>query len=190
MPRTNEANALLKEERRQEILLAALALFSTNGFEATKIGDIAAEAGVSHGLIYHYFTSKEEILGELVQQACASTIEFIQTAAALPFSAAEKLETIIAELLSRLNTPKQPQYSCMLMLNAIRGGDSTASLPAILLQYIIAEGQQEGVLLNGDPGAYAYMLFAVLLGLSQYKTKLKNFSLPAAAMVLNLIKAR
>ena len=190
MPRTSEANALIKEERRQEILLAALKLFSVNGFEATKIGDVAAEAGVSHGLIYHYFTSKEEILSELVQQACASTIEFIQTAAALPFSADEKLETIIAELLSRLNTPKQPQYSCMLMLNAICGGDSTAALPAMLLQYIIAEGQQNGALLGGDPSALAHTLFATLLGLSLYKNKLKGFALPDAAMVINLIKAR
>lgn len=50
------------DDRRQEILDAALACFARNGFHATTIQDIAREAGVSHGAIYRYFPNKEEMI--------------------------------------------------------------------------------------------------------------------------------
>lgn len=51
-----------REERRQQILEAALAVFSRKGFHAANVSDVAAEAGVSQGTIYWYFESKEELL--------------------------------------------------------------------------------------------------------------------------------
>ena len=51
-----------KPERRDQILEAALEVFSRRGVFATRIADIAAEAGVAYGLVYHYFRNKEEIL--------------------------------------------------------------------------------------------------------------------------------
>lgn len=50
------------DDRRQEILDAALACFARNGFHGTTIQDIAREAGVSHGSIYRYFPNKEEMI--------------------------------------------------------------------------------------------------------------------------------
>lgn len=52
----------LKEERRQQILEAALAVFTQKGYHATNVSDVAAQAGVSQGTIYWYFESKEELL--------------------------------------------------------------------------------------------------------------------------------
>jgi AcrR family transcriptional regulator len=51
-----------REERRRQILEAALAVFSRKGFHAANVSDVAAEAGVSQGTIYWYFESKEELL--------------------------------------------------------------------------------------------------------------------------------
>jgi AcrR family transcriptional regulator len=50
------------EQRRREILAAALELFSTKGFEDTAVQDIAASAGVAIGTVYLYFPSKEHVL--------------------------------------------------------------------------------------------------------------------------------
>jgi AcrR family transcriptional regulator len=50
------------DQRRQQILDAALGLFARNGFCNTKIADIARAAGVSHGAIYRYFPSKDDIV--------------------------------------------------------------------------------------------------------------------------------
>ena len=51
----------VREERRQQILDSALAVFSQKGFHASNVSDVAAHAGVSQGTIYWYFDSKEEL---------------------------------------------------------------------------------------------------------------------------------
>jgi AcrR family transcriptional regulator len=50
------------EEKRRQILDAAVRVFARKGFHASRVGDIAVEAGVAHGLLYHYFESKDAVL--------------------------------------------------------------------------------------------------------------------------------
>jgi AcrR family transcriptional regulator len=50
------------EEKRRVILDAAVRVFARKGFHESRVGDIAEEAGVAHGLLYHYFSSKDEVL--------------------------------------------------------------------------------------------------------------------------------
>ena len=57
---------LTAEERRTEILDAALAVFSERGYHEASIDEIAGEAGVSKALIYEHFSSKQELYGELI----------------------------------------------------------------------------------------------------------------------------
>ena len=49
-------------DKRRVILDAAVQVFARKGYHAARVGDIAAEAGIAHGLLYHYFGSKEEVL--------------------------------------------------------------------------------------------------------------------------------
>jgi AcrR family transcriptional regulator len=65
-PRKKEDNLLIREERRRSILDTALRLFANKGYESTSISQIAKEAGISKGLIYTYFDSKETLLKSLV----------------------------------------------------------------------------------------------------------------------------
>ncbi|MDR2042449.1 MAG: TetR/AcrR family transcriptional regulator [Tannerella sp.] len=62
MPRTKEQYEKNRDEKRQLIKKAALSLFALKGYDATSIGDIANNAEISKGLMYHYFVSKEELL--------------------------------------------------------------------------------------------------------------------------------
>lgn len=61
-PRKQEKLEVIREQSRSKILSAALRLFSKKGFKNTSINDIAGEAGISKGLMYNYFKSKEELL--------------------------------------------------------------------------------------------------------------------------------
>src|SRR5207247_8574905 len=54
--------SIAQEEKRRLILDAAVRVFAREGYHTCRVGDIAEEAGVAHGLLYHYFTSKEEVL--------------------------------------------------------------------------------------------------------------------------------
>lgn len=56
-----------KKQRKTDILKTALGLFSQKGYYATSIDDITREAGISKGLVYTYFKSKEEIFLELAE---------------------------------------------------------------------------------------------------------------------------
>ncbi len=49
-------------DKRRVILDAAVRVFAEKGYHTSRVGDIAEEAGIAHGLLYHYFASKEEVL--------------------------------------------------------------------------------------------------------------------------------
>jgi AcrR family transcriptional regulator len=61
------------ERRREQLLETALELFVERGIENVSIADLAVHAGVAHGLIYHYFTSKDELVAAVVRHASPST---------------------------------------------------------------------------------------------------------------------
>lgn len=62
-------------DRRRELLDAAVRVFAQKGFHGSRVGDIAEEAGVAHGLLYHYFRSKEEVL-ETVFRETWQTLQY------------------------------------------------------------------------------------------------------------------
>lgn len=64
----------LQETRRKAIVLAAFAVFTQKGYDDTTIADIAAHAGIGHGTIYRYFTSKREILDHVFDFAVEKTV--------------------------------------------------------------------------------------------------------------------
>jgi AcrR family transcriptional regulator len=61
MTETLSKREQLREERRRQILEAALSVFAKKGYHATNVSDVAAQAGVSQGTIYWYFDSKDEL---------------------------------------------------------------------------------------------------------------------------------
>ncbi len=65
-PRTKEQFEKIRESSRAEILNAALELFARNGFHATSISQIAEKAGISKGLMYNYFNSKDDLLKNII----------------------------------------------------------------------------------------------------------------------------
>ncbi|MEM7612773.1 MAG: TetR/AcrR family transcriptional regulator [Pseudomonadota bacterium] len=64
-----------KADRPEEILNAALDVFVRDGYDASRLADIAAEAGVSKGLLYHYFDSKEALFRAVVEQEVTPRLE-------------------------------------------------------------------------------------------------------------------
>ncbi len=62
MPRTTEQNQIIREATQSRLIESALALFAERGYAHTSIRKIADHAGVSLGLLYHYFSSKESLL--------------------------------------------------------------------------------------------------------------------------------
>jgi len=93
-----------KDERPNEILKAALEVFTTHGYAATRIDDVAERAGIAKGTIYLYFHSKEDLFAEVVRHAILPHFETIEAIAEQGGSAEEilrmQLQTIYSKLVS------------------------------------------------------------------------------------------
>ncbi|HLT81666.1 MAG TPA: TetR/AcrR family transcriptional regulator [Cyclobacteriaceae bacterium] len=68
-PRTEAQNREIRQESMQKIMDAAFRLIAKKGYEATSIAEIAKEAGVSKGLLYNYFSGKQDLLEKMVLNA-------------------------------------------------------------------------------------------------------------------------
>lgn len=77
-PKTDEQFAAMRRESQQKIETAALKLFAEKGFHSTSISAIAKEAGISKGLLYNYYDSKEDLLSSLIDHAIDDSTEEIE----------------------------------------------------------------------------------------------------------------
>lgn len=69
-----------KEDRPAEIAEAALAVFSTKGYDAARVDDVARRAGVSKGLLYLYFRTKEELFKAVIRKFISPRVEALENA--------------------------------------------------------------------------------------------------------------
>jgi TetR/AcrR family fatty acid metabolism transcriptional regulator len=83
-------------DKRRVILDAAVRVFARQGFHTCRVSDIADEAGVAYGLVYHYFNSKDEILDTLFLERWNILIATIAEQDRRPIPAREKLYAIAA----------------------------------------------------------------------------------------------
>jgi len=67
-PRTGKQFEEIRESKRRQILTAAIECFATTGYHAVSISDLAKHAGISKGLMYNYFSSKEELLKTIFRE--------------------------------------------------------------------------------------------------------------------------
>ena len=81
-------------DKQRVILDAAIRVFARQGFHSCRVSDVADEAGVAYGLVYHYFSSKEEILNTLFTERWQLMLDAIVEIDARDLSAREKLSQI------------------------------------------------------------------------------------------------
>src|SRR3954451_15320203 len=87
------------EEKRRLILDAAVRVFAHKGFHTSRVGDIAEEAGVAHGLLYHYFSSKDEVIETIFRENWGVLVERLRALADSKESARDQLRYVAAILL-------------------------------------------------------------------------------------------
>ncbi|HEY6052637.1 MAG TPA: TetR/AcrR family transcriptional regulator [Gaiellaceae bacterium] len=91
--------SIASEEKRRLILDAAVHVFAHKGYHTSRVGDIAEQAGVAHGLLYHYFASKEELLETVFRETWSELLEAISRVEAKEEPAREQLRQVAAILL-------------------------------------------------------------------------------------------
>ena len=72
MPRTKAANQKIIDQRKKEIIEASINIFTTRDYKSTTIDDIAKSLNISHGLFYHYFRNKNDLISTIFDYAKAN----------------------------------------------------------------------------------------------------------------------
>jgi AcrR family transcriptional regulator len=85
--------------KRQRILEAATRVFASRGYHGARVSDIAREAGIAYGLVYHYFRNKDEILDTIFAERWGAFLDVVDGIAAGAQPAAEKLRQLAALVL-------------------------------------------------------------------------------------------
>jgi AcrR family transcriptional regulator len=88
--------SIAQEDRRRRIVQAAVKVFARKGYHAARVGDIAEEAGVAHGLLYHYFDSKEALLEAVFRETWAQIVGAVREIEESGEPAVEQLRRIAA----------------------------------------------------------------------------------------------
>src|SRR3954447_24034580 len=83
------------EGKRRQILQAAVRVFAARGYEASRVGDVAKEAGGAYGLVYHYFGSKEAVLEAVFREAWGRLLAAVALAEQTGQDAAEQLGLVV-----------------------------------------------------------------------------------------------
>jgi AcrR family transcriptional regulator len=155
-----------QEYKRRLLLDAAVRVFARKGYHAARVGDIAEEAGVAYGLLYHYFSSKEEVLRSVFRetwQALIATIESVQQGDDPPREQLRK----VAEILLR-SWRRDPDLVRVLVLEVTRSqllagemDEIVASFQAI--QRIVERGQVDGSIRPDiDPRLASYVFYGAI----------------------------
>ena len=87
-------------DKRQQILDAAVVVFARTGYHGSRVSDIASEAGIAYGLVYHYFKNKEEILDTIFQERWGCFLEAVDSIAEDTTSTEDKLLSVAALILN------------------------------------------------------------------------------------------
>lgn len=116
MPRTQKQFQAMQEESRSAILQAASALFAEQGFRHTAVSAIAKHAGISQGLMYNYFASKDELLQAIFEQGWSEVQASFKVTA--PEGAAKPSLFDFIENACRLTLKHQPFWRLVHSLRA------------------------------------------------------------------------
>jgi AcrR family transcriptional regulator len=164
----------ITEERRAQILSAAVKIFSAKGFAHTKISDIASAADLSYGLVYHYFNTKDDIFAELITQAHNHFMDALGHLSEYEASPLEKIR-IFTEMVAPREPDEEVACFATITLQAhISAGlpdtiksmvDSTISKHNEIISSLIVEGQKLGQIIQGDSKKLAFTHYSLLWGM-------------------------
>ncbi|HYB23464.1 MAG TPA: TetR/AcrR family transcriptional regulator [Solirubrobacteraceae bacterium] len=151
-------------DKRRMILQAAVRVFARQGFHACRVSDIADEAGVAYGLVYHYFASKDEVLDTLFLERWNVMLELIRQVDGEAIPVREKLAAIASFIVDSYR--HDPDLMKVIIVEVTRAANSfgDAHIGTIreafeLIGGMIAQAQAQGVFRAEIDARFAAMAF-------------------------------
>ncbi len=183
-----------KEENRKKIILAGLDLFVCKGVQATKITDIAQAVGMSSGLMFHYFNSKEDLFFELVEIGLdKSNMKFdVAYTSAIGF-----FEEMTRAILQGID---KDDYTAKMFVFMAQASNEELLSEEIrhkikwrninFTEEIILKGQSEGSLREGNATALSVAFWSAIIGVCKSALIDKEMPRPETEWLVDIIRAR
>ena len=172
-PRANEKSKEIRDTRQQQLKDAAIKLFGSKGYAATKISEITSKAEQSHGLFYHYFKSKEHLYVTVLHELIVVLVEAIDEAEERYENPLQQLEWLTD--MTHSGSLRDGVYRHILIMQALYSDDlPTEVKEEIVEKYramvmrigcIISKGQKTGEFIEGDPEELAVYHLSLVHGL-------------------------
>ena len=151
-------------DKRRIILDAAVRVFARQGFNGCRVSDIADEAGVAYGLVYHYFRSKDEVLDTLFLERWNVLLEAIRETDRQEISPRDKLYAIASFIVDSYR--HDPELMKVIIVEVTRAANTFGQthLGKIreayeLIADIVAKAQEEGAFKDTITPQFAAMAF-------------------------------
>jgi TetR/AcrR family transcriptional regulator, fatty acid metabolism regulator protein len=151
-------------DRRRQILDAAVRVFARQGFHTCRVADIADEAGVAYGLVYHYFRSKEEVLDTLFTERWDILLQVIRDTDAEDIPPREKLRAIAAFILDSYR--HDPDLMKVIVVEVTRAANSFGLTHGDrireayrLIGDVVAKAQEDGAFRTDVTPRFAALAF-------------------------------
>jgi AcrR family transcriptional regulator len=158
--------SIAQEEKRRLLLDAAVRVFARKGYHTCRVGDIAEEAGVAHGLLYHYFASKEELLETVFRENWSDLLEAVKAVEESGEPAREQLRQVAAILLRSWR--RDPDLVRVLVREVARSPQVQLRVAEIgeafeAIERIVRRGQEAGEFRSDlDPRLAAVIFYGAL----------------------------
>jgi TetR/AcrR family transcriptional regulator, fatty acid metabolism regulator protein len=141
------ARADRQADRRSQILAAAVKVFARKGFHASRVGDVAEEAGVAYGLVYHYYKSKEDLLETIFRTTWTEMLARVREVEEAGVPASEAVRQVTALLLRTWR--RDPDLVRVLVREVTRSQHVQREVEEIthamqVLEDIVRRGQESG----------------------------------------------
>ncbi len=182
-----------KEARRNEILVAGLDLFIRRGYSSTKINDIAKYVGMSTGLLFHYFESKEKLYEELIRNGIAGPMSLMDNSGMDPIAFFEAAAKQIFDTVK--SRPISAKYF-VLMNHALYNEAAPQSVKNMLKDYdiytptsqLIIKGQENGTIRKGNPYALAMAYWSAIQGVAEQIAVNPEYPCPESEWIVDILR--
>ena len=195
MPRTKEAFQHIRDESKQHILSKAAKVFASKGLASTKVSDLAEAAGISQGLLYRYFDSKEGVFAELLERAVDGATQRAQAVLEGPAAPWDKLCRLTEQFLKGMY--QEPVYyhlfsQALALPGRVREIIGELKYLTESLRGLIVEGQAAGQVAKRDPDELVLLYLSCLYGLAAgagFFSRTARAHFPDAEAVLQILKS-
>lgn len=184
-----------KEKRREEILAAGLDIFIRKGYASTKISDIAQQVGMSVGLLFHYFKSKENLYEELITIGISGPMSVMAPTDMEPINF---FESAVEQIFHYVQTESFTAKMFVLMGQAFYNEAAPQSIKDKLRSFdiytpttlLIQKGQVNGTIREGDPYALAIAFWCAIQGIAEQIALNPATPCPESDWIIDIIRRK